>query len=401
MNKEKLAIISSYNDLCGNASYTKSIFEGLSTYYDATVIPLNVELLRKKESACAKLHIQEICKQLQNFDCVNIQFEAGLFGSDLRSIKKRFFAIAKSSKRLVLTLHRFNGKEKYPGIHSFALSLLKLKLSRFLFAFKEVYSNNRYLGMYQSLVQFCKKRKIPILVHTPRDKQFIQIKYNHKFVFDHPICFYDQNKIQNLKQKYTKESFHEKFHLDGNKIYIGIFGFITKYKGHETIIKAMEFLPEQYELLIFGTQHPHSIKLNEEINEYIDHLLKLLDKKKLMHRVKFFGLINDDDFIKGLFGCDFTVMPYLEVNQGGSAIAALSLETESNTIFSHNHAFLELSKYAPNAFKMFTMGNYLELANVIRSYNKSDFAAYLKEYHQKYNIRTSMELYQKLLNRQF
>ena len=34
MVKEKLAIVSSYNDLCGNASYTKVLVDGLSENFD-------------------------------------------------------------------------------------------------------------------------------------------------------------------------------------------------------------------------------------------------------------------------------------------------------------------------------------------------------------------------------
>ena len=37
MTKQKLAIVSSYDELCGNASYTKALAEGLSVYFDVTV----------------------------------------------------------------------------------------------------------------------------------------------------------------------------------------------------------------------------------------------------------------------------------------------------------------------------------------------------------------------------
>lgn len=397
MNKEKLAIVSSYNDFCGNASYTRALAKGLSQHFEVTVISLNGELLRKGDAKAATLHIKRICEQLKTFDCVNIQFEAGLFGSDIRSIKKRFFVIAKACKNLTLTMHRYHAKEAYPGIVFLGKILLKAKLKTYLAAFKDAYAKNRYLPLYDSIIRYCKRKNFPIIIHTKRDRELIEIKFNYNRVFDHPLCFYDQDHIQSISQSYTRQDFCQSLALNEKKTYIGIFGFISNYKGHETAIRALKFLPENYELLIFGAQHPHTIKLEEPLNAYIESLLKLITSLKLSTRVKFYRSLNDDDFLKFMLGCDFNVLPYLEVNQGGSAIAALSLETNSNTIFSQNHAFFELEKYAGNSFKMFTIGNHHELAHAILSYRKSDYSSNLQDYHKNYNIHTSAELYKRLL----
>lgn len=397
MDKEKLAIVSSYNDLCGNASYTKALCDSLSKHYIVTVIPLNVDLLRKGDSKLVWNHVKAICKQLETFDCVNIQFEAGLFGSNLSSMMKNFFAIAKASKRLVLTMHRVHGKEIYPGIIFLGKTFLTARFGEYLKAWQQAYGHNRWANLYKKVLKFCIHRNVPIIVHTPRDREFIKERFNYDKVFDHPLCFYDQEQIESIAKTYTRTNFCENLSLDKDKKYIGIFGFINKYKGHETAIKALKHLPENYELLIFGAQHPHTIKPNEQINEYIDSLLRLIDKLELSERVKFYRKSRDEDFLKALLHCDFNVVPYLEVNQGGSAIAALSLETNSNVIFSQNCAFFELAKYAPDAFKMFSIGNHLELANAIKSYRKEEYAAPLSEYHKKYNVHTSAELYKSLL----
>ncbi len=398
MSKEKLAIISSYNDLCGNASYTTALADGLSFNYDVTVIPLNVELLRKGKAKNAWAHVQKICSQLKAFDCVNIQFEAGLFGITTSSIKKHFFAIAKASKRLVLTMHRFHDIKPYPGILFLGKTFLDCWFNAFLREWQQTYDHNRWAYLYRSVVKFCKSRKIPIIVHTPRDRILIQEIFNYSQVFDHPLSFYDQAYLRSVSETYSKVDFCRDFSLDPNCNYIGIFGFINRYKGHRTAIEALQYLPDNYQLLIFGAQHPHTIKISETINEYIASLLKLIDKMDLSHRVKFYRLSSDDQFLKALMSCDFNILPYLEVNQGGSAIAALSLETHSNSIFSQNCAFFELAKYAPNAFKMFSIGNYLELANAILTYRKSEFSADLDAYNKKYNISTSCRLHQKLLS---
>lgn len=397
--KEKLAIISSYDDFCGNASYTKALREGLAKHYDVTVISLNVRLLRNESRKRIRQYVKQVCEQLQLYDCVNIQFEEGLFGSSFSSIKYSFFAIAKACKKLVLTMHRIHGEVKYPNFAFLGKSLLKLNPKPFLKACMQAYATNRHVPLYNSIVKFCKKRQIPIIVHTPRSKEFIQEKFLYQSVFDHPLSFHDQDYIESIMSTYSRKDFCEEYALDINSVYIGIFGFINNYKGHETAIKALLHLPENHKLLIFGAQHPHTIQLGEKIHRYIKDLIQLISSLGLSHRVEFHRIGNDDEFLRALLRCDYNVLPYIEVNQGGSGIAALSLETCSNALFAQTNAFLELEKYAPNAFKLFSIGNYRELASAILSYRKQRFTPYLKNYHQKYNLTTNVNLYQKLLAR--
>ena len=145
MAKEKLAIVSSYDEACGNASYTKALVDGLSKHYDVTVIPLKVDLLRKNERSAAESHIRTICEQLRAFDCVNIQFEAGLFGSKLSLILKRFRAIARASKKLIVTMHRFHAKEKYPGFKVMVRSLIRGDLKARWLEIQFAYANYRLI----------------------------------------------------------------------------------------------------------------------------------------------------------------------------------------------------------------------------------------------------------------
>ncbi len=401
MKKEKLAIISSYDDFCGNASYTRAIKDGLTRHYDVTVISLNVRLLRSEGKKRIRQYVKKVCEQLQSFDVVNIQFEEGLFGSSMSSIKHSFFAFAKASKQLVLTMHRVHGKVQYPNWISLVKNLLKLNPKPFIKNLMKAYATNRHVPLYNSMINFCIKRKIPILVHTPKSKEYIQEKFLYDLVYDHPLSFYDQSHIEAIANSYSRKDFCEEYALNENHTYLGVFGFINNYKGHETAIKSLLSLPENYKLLIFGAQHPHTIQLEEAINKYIKDLIQLISSLGLSHRVEFHRVVNDEEFLKALLRCDFNLLPYLEVNQGGSGIAALSLETNSNSLFAQTNTFLELDKYAPNAFKLFTIGNYRELASAILSYRKQRFASSLQRYHQTYNLTTNVNLYQKLLSRAF
>lgn len=398
LKKPNLAIISSYNELCGNASYTKALADGLREIYEVEVIALNTDLLRNKGTKKqSELHIESICNQIKNFDHVNIQFEAGLFGVQPKFILKRFKKIISNCKKLVITMHRYDAYEKKPGFKQLIKSLLKRKLSIFFGRLNWVQANNKYAFLYSAIIKVCKSNKIPIIVHTPRDSQLIRTIHQYKHVYDHPLCFFSQAKIAQIRKETNRNRFCQYFNLPEDKIYLGIFGFINEYKGHETAIKALKFLPDNYQLLIFGSQHPHSIKLEEKINPYIENLINLITDQKLISRVKFFGGLTDDQFIKALANCDYNILPYLEVNQGGSGIAALTLEAGSRGVFSQNKAFIELLKYAPDAFKIFSIGNYLELANAIMTY-QDQYKDRLSEYHNKFNIHTSIQLHKDLFN---
>ncbi len=399
MEKKRLAVISSYNELCGIASYTRGLVKALSNYFEVTVLELDVELLRKGKRKKVDKYIKDFRSKLKEYDSVNIQLEYGLFGTTISSMQKNFFSLLKASKNPVITFHSYNTTVKIPGILSFIKSCLNKKILGCLEDIKNAIANNRHALIFKRTILFCKKNEIPIIVHTKREKNRIQTEHETVKVYDHPLCLYEQNEINNIKNNYSKECFYKDLNLNSDKKYIGLFGFINKYKGHETAIRSLLHLPENYELLICGAQHPHQIRFGELLDPYIEKLLSLVKELNLSQRVKFYRFSNDDDFLKVLLHCDYNVLPYLEIYQSGSAIATLSLETNSKAIFSQNFLFFELDKYAKDCFPMFTIGNYKELADSILNYNQSKYAENLERYHKHYNIKTSAELYKALLMR--
>src|SRR5438132_8978927 len=78
-NKPTLAIISSYDNLCGNASYTRALKHNLEQHFHVDVFSLDITHLDKN---MGDRRIKEIAKQLQKYDLVNIQFEAMLYGNN-------------------------------------------------------------------------------------------------------------------------------------------------------------------------------------------------------------------------------------------------------------------------------------------------------------------------------
>ena len=283
MGRKKLAIISSYNELCGNATYTYVLQKEFSKFYDVTVFPLNQFFLRSTSKKVKKLgdeHIKEIAYELEKFDYVNIQFEAGLFGIYKKDIVRRFEILTKASQNLIVTLHRLDIKKDL-YLTTFLKSLISNRNP--IKTLKEFKNKNYFASMYEDIINIIKdysyKKPVKVIVHTRREKRNIKAFFSFDQVYDHPITFLTRNEINFFKDraKKMKGKLFKKYNLKENHKLIGIFGFLSHYKGHITAIKALENLPDNYKLFICGSQHPQSINIFEDVNPYIKELTEYIE----------------------------------------------------------------------------------------------------------------------------
>ena len=395
---KKLAIISTYNESCGNASYTEVLRKEFSKYYEVDILPLQLDILSSNASNIKKIankHIDEISQAVKNYDYVNIQFEAGLYGNTKNDILRRVKKIIKASNNVILTMHRVDLPKSIFSLKTFKVLVSSKNIIGNLRRIRnEIYFKSLYKDLIKIMKDHSKNNGSNIIVHTKRDKKTIERFFDFKNVHDFPLTFL--NKEERLREKNISErnGFIERYSLNKNDKIIGIFGYISEYKGHETIIKALSYLPDDYKLLIFGSQHPMSIQEYKSCDDYIEKLLQLIEnisknKKSFNERIQFLGNLDDDRFIEALDCCDFAVLPYLEVNQGGSGIASLVLETKINALYSNNKAFDELNKYFPNTFSRFDIGNYMELAKKIKDY-KENYTLKIDDCLEIYNIENNI-----------
>lgn len=409
--RKKLAIVSSYNELCGNATYTEVLRREFSKRYDVTILPLNVGLLNTAERHLRRLadeHINEMCRLLPTFDFVNIQFEAGLYGAYPSQIINRTSRLIQASRNVIVTMHRVD-----LPVSPFDKQFIKLVLSGRMYTAAKSFKNRRYFAsIYSRLVRFMqaerRRRSVNIVVHTKRERWNIENVFGFAPVYDHPLTFLNHEQRSEYPKKFNKASFRQKHGLSESDISIGIFGFLNENKGHETAIKALAYLPDEYTLLICGAQHPATIAPDTRVDRYISRLLSLIQKnggrpkepgttprRPLSDRVRFVGELDDERFIEALYCCDLTVLPYMETNQSGSGIAALALESGSRAIFSRNRAFMELAQYYPNAFPWCDIGNYLELASKITTYVPVYDEA-LSAAIESFNVESNIQMYERI-----
>lgn len=398
MSRKKLAIISSYNEDCGNASYTEALRREFDKYYDVDIFPLQLDLLQSNHNRLVELgnrHIQDICRKLKAYDFVNIQFEAGLYGNNRKLILKRVKKLIRAGSNVIVTMHRVDVPKSY-----FDRETVNILLSgHFMQSLKQFRRENYFAHLYPQVALEVKKKnrrgRANIIVHSKRDAKNIRLIFRVPFVYDFPLSFLNRQERERERSEEQAAAFKKRYGLEQDDTAIGIFGFVTAYKGHETAVHALKYLPETYKLLVFGSQHPSSIAMNCPIDKFEEQLLNKIDKLKLDGRVLFCGNLDDGQFIDALYCCDFSVLPYLEVNQSGSGIASLAIETGIPSLFSNNKAFAELQKYFPGCFERFDIGNHLELADKIMNY-QDVYRENRKKALEKYNIENNIRLYRKV-----
>jgi glycosyltransferase involved in cell wall biosynthesis len=238
---------------------------------------------------------------------------------------------------------------------------------------------------------------VTVIVHTRRDLWHMKYVHGMRNVYDHPLSFLGAAEAQEIRCAAAPEKFAVLEAVPAGSKLIGVFGFLGRYKGFDTVIRALHHLPQEYHLLIFGGVHPNEIRPHQTIDPVVSSLfdvgyidtsvaertrahpgtttpivsvavdgsmrdLLIEHPKDLSARIHFLGAQTDADFLAGMAICDAVVFPYMEVGQSSSGPISQSLELGCRVIASRTHTFLQFARYHPNTIEFFDIGNHLELA---------------------------------------
>ena len=108
--KRKLAIVSSYDVECGNASYTSYLSKEFRKHFDVDILPLNHNSSGYPPSLGTKVrenYFRQIGNKLLSYDYVNLQLELGLFGNTPSEIENNVIGLIDKAPNLILTIHHF------------------------------------------------------------------------------------------------------------------------------------------------------------------------------------------------------------------------------------------------------------------------------------------------------
>lgn len=398
--KERLAIIASSSKLCGVAAYAKALRRQLDAAFDITVFDLDQYLLRSRHRRVRKLadkHIKHICRALRDFDSVNLQLEHGTLGRYATDIYRRFCWLAAAAPRLSVTFHTLMLPPSFDS-PAFVRALLRGRFkttARMQAEFRRTHLLSH--GIAWRLRRLQRLKQVSAIVHNRRDLRDAKYLYGIKHVFDHPLSYLSAREVDDVLATASRERFPMLDDLPHGVTLIGVFGFLNEYKGIVTAIEALQYLPDNYHLLIFGGIHPHEIMPRQLRHPYISALFDrahidttLYDRlsaagapnppqltltadqglrelvgthpRDLSARLHFMGALDEGDFLRGMAICDAVVFPYLEVGQSSSGPISQALELGCRIIASRTHTFLEFAEYHKEAIEFFDIGNHLELA---------------------------------------
>ncbi len=401
ITKPRLAIVSTYDEMCGIAGYTRALEQQLSAHADVTVFDLDQYLLRSPHNRVqrlADLHIKDIASQLRDFESVNIQLEYGTLGRTTSQIVRRFRRLVRAAPAVSITFHTILGHDQldWQGIGK---ALIRGRLFRALGIFGG-YCRNRELASqtYRFLRSQQRMKPVNIIVHNKRDGRLLHDVFRLRNVDHHPLSFISPAQADAIRRTTTRRQFPMLATLPPDAKLIGSFGFLSPYKGFETALRALHYLPDDHHLLIFGGIHPQGIKRELQIDPYIQTLMdeahigeSILDTVAekgspltlnldgaskdllsrhpgdLQHRLHFMGVHNDESFMRAMALCDAVVLPYLEVGQSSSGPIAMAMEMGCRVLASRTLTFLQYARYHPDQVEFFDIGNYAELAGLIRA----------------------------------
>ena len=401
--RPRLALVSVFDELCGIAAYSQFLQRQLSDAFDVTVFELDQYLLRATHRSLRRLadrHIRQICRAIATYDAVNLRLEHGTLGRLAGDIHRRFCWIVAAAPQISVTFHTVPRAPEF-DIATWLGAVARLRLPTAL-RLKSEYLRQHLLavGITRRLRRAQRRKPVAVIVHTRRDAR--EMKHVHKLrqVYDHPLSFLSPPDAQAIRSAATRSRFALLDAVPAEAKLLGVFGFLGRYKGFDTVVRAMQHLPPDYHLLVFGGVHPREIRRHQAIDPclaglldaaYVDtnlfdrlrtgpgesapgvslaidaplqHLL-VTHPKDLSGRVHFMGALDHDDFLSGMAICDAVVMPYLEVGQSASGPISQSLELGCRTIASRTQTFLQLSRYHKGAIEFFDIGNHLELAERI------------------------------------
>jgi glycosyltransferase involved in cell wall biosynthesis len=363
-----LAIVSSYAESCGNAAFTRALHDSIEHYHPdvaVEVMELDLRLLQSIKSAIrtkGDAHIKGMARELRGFDAVNIQMEAGLYGSLPHDVLRRFRRLLKANPRTSVTLHspRLIGSAEALARQGIK-KLLQLQVIAGLRDMMGDNFANITVRLNHRVIRACVRQRAPLIVHTGRAARQIRDFFSYENTAVHCLKLVPAGFAPSGA---TLRAIRTRMGLDDGAVVVGIFGYLSAYKGHVDALLAMEHLPERYKLLIFGRQHPQTLASDGRVDSYLEHLIhRVKTTPQLQERVFFLGELADREFFDVVSSVDAAWLPYYENGQDGSGIASICLDLCPRVLCSASFAFDELFKLVTyQNVNRFDVGNPLELA---------------------------------------
>lgn len=363
MRKPTMALISTWQELCGVAHYSWFLKRALDPYFDIEVYPIPRQIILANTNGQEVKEgddlIDSICKELPQFDVTNIQFEPGLYGPSIDIMSRRACRVVNASKAISMSFHSV-WRDRPRSVLSTLAGNRHLGLLRGGYAtFRRHQTDRQWENFYRTVSQHSKKHRVGLIAHTQRDVRFLRNCMPGPEILNNPLTYMDEDYLASLPDIAAKSSLPRL--LPPRKAetrYLGVFGFFNEYKGFDTAIRALQFLPDEYELLVFSSIHeslvghaPTQAFLNR-IVDMVSSTSQMRGRRPLSEKVHFMGCVSDEDVLLGMMLCDAVLLPYSSVVHTASGPASQAIELNRKLFTSRTTQFIELSKYFPDNFEL-------------------------------------------------
>ena len=365
--KPKFGIVSSFDVLCGNATYSEAIANGLGEEFEVSPIDVPVYLQKQYDSAL----LRQVVRSIKECEYINIQLELGLYGPTPSAAVRALRHIIRSCENFSVTMHRVDEPPKslmrqiFDSIKS---GKFRSSVKTAIFWCKARLVANAYAKLVNEVVS----RGGVFIVHTEREKRRIERINESAKIQVYPILWPNvPQSVVDLRSKFKTDS-----------PIVGLFGFVTPYKNYEIVAEGLAEQP--FNILIAGGVHPQSPSYGKNSSNsslsYIRKISNLFSRHEYKGRVFFFTSPSDTELIQLVQSVDIVCVPYLETGQSGSGIASMAIQYGRKVVFSDNACTRELLHFLNRAPILFDVDSPLGLACAIRGVHESaervDFVGY-------------------------
>src|SRR6202008_4521264 len=190
--------------------YTRSLEKQLNDIFEVTVFDLDQYLLRSTHSRVRKFgdrHILDICRDIRDYEAVNLQLEHGTLGRSCQDIHRRFSWILRAAPRLSVTFHTVFQCEAF-SYREYFREIMKRNFARAI-AMRAQYNREHLLsaGLASRLRRAQRFKPVTLIVHTRRDPAHMKFVHGMRNVYDHPLSFLTAAKAAEIRRTASRERF--------------------------------------------------------------------------------------------------------------------------------------------------------------------------------------------------
>jgi glycosyltransferase involved in cell wall biosynthesis len=334
---------------CGIAGYTESLINSLTAQgVSNTVRVIDRQGLHYMSCEEKRQEMDELCRQARDYDVVHVQHEFGFFNPpfDVWGANRNFFrALRQLVRQETPTVITFHTEPCFPteplGLRAFLRHLLNGRVPWHGWTFRRAIRGRTDL--------------VRVIVHNRSTRAaFINVGVPAEIITVLPIGFPE---VRSAQCALSSTSAKKRLGFPSDCTLLSLFGFVSRYKGHEVAAKALQNLPPNFCLAVVGGAHPEGKETT--INTLL-RIRKNMDPRRLVVT----GYVTPAELDLYHAATDICLAPYIDDTLSSSVAITWAMTSGKPVIASNIRAFREINASA-ECLLMVTPNAEMELAWLI------------------------------------